>query len=359
MGARVLRAVGAAGLVVGAVLMVSGAAWPAPNPVDGPGAVPVPPVLEDVASVPEGMLSEPAHEGGGAHEEGEGSPEEGEGAPDQSSGTHDGDSSAGHHDDSSADHDGSQAQEDSDSRDAYATRTCERILGKPPTGGLDKQTDPAEGSAVSPGDKIDVTITWDPADWSGDSLHKAIDCVTVNDAFSLGLSVEEKPTDNDGRFSATYTIPDDVADGDEICDQGFLSGDSSGGAFEQDRSNQVCFRVTGASGAGTTPAPAPVSPPASPPGEVAPAPAAPAPAPAAVLGEQLTAPVPAPGTRAPAEVASAAGSAGPEVAGATLPRTGQETRRGLVLAGGAVLMLGGFGLISGNRRPRRVRPGTG
>jgi LPXTG-motif cell wall-anchored protein len=50
----------------------------------------------------------------------------------------------------------------------------------------------------------------------------------------------------------------------------------------------------------------------------------------------------------------AAGPAVPEVAGATLPRTGQETRRGAVLAGGVVLMFGGMALVGGNRRPRRL-----
>ena len=82
-------------------------------------------------------------------------------------------------------------------------------------------------------------------------------------------------------------------------------------------------------------------------------PAPPTPIPTDVLGEQLTAPAPAT-ARAPAgESVAQAGPATPEVAGATLPRTGQETRRGPVLAAGVVLMFGGFGLLGGNRRPKR------
>jgi LPXTG-motif cell wall-anchored protein len=76
----------------------------------------------------------------------------------------------------------------------------------------------------------------------------------------------------------------------------------------------------------------------------APAPT-PAPAPEAVPAVRVAsvvAPAPAPVTM-------------PElVAGDTLPRTGQETRRGPLLAGGVILMVGGLGLIGGNRRPRHA-----
>jgi hypothetical protein len=250
-----------------------------------------------------------------------------------------GDTGAG----ASAAGDDSDAQGASESRDAYITRTCERILGQPPTGGLDKTTDPPAGSPVAAGDTIDVTLTWEPADWFGDELHKTIDCVTVNHSFVLGLTVEERPTANDGSFTTTYQLPVDLDAGDEVCDQGFLSGDTSGGGFGQERSNQVCFTVeAGATSAGTAPTPAPS----------APAPATPTPVPADVLGEQLVAPAPA----APAaltEVAPVtAGPPVPEVLGDTLPRTGAETRRGPVLFGGIGMMLGGLALVAGNRRPR-------
>jgi LPXTG-motif cell wall-anchored protein len=249
------------------------------------------------------------------------------------------------------------AQRQGESRNAYITRTCERILGQPPTGGLDKTTDPADGARVAPGDEINVKLDWDPADWSGQSLHKVIDCVTVNGNFVLDLSVEERPTDNDGKFKTVYMIPVDVVAGDEICDQGFLSGDSAGGGFEQDRSNQVCFKVEKDSGrAAAAPAPEETAP------AVPPSPAQPAPVPTDVLGEQMTMPAPAPApeaapARVPAVAAQApAPAAAPrlDLTGGTLPRTGQETRRGPLLAGGVILMLGGLGLIGGNRRPRRA-----
>ena len=41
--------------------------------------------------------------------------------------------------------------------------TCEEVLQGGPTGGAHKETDPPDGSAVAPGDEIEVTITWAPA----------------------------------------------------------------------------------------------------------------------------------------------------------------------------------------------------
>jgi len=327
MGARILRAGGAASLVAGAVLMVSGAAWSDQNQPVVPGTPPVSGVLDRALDVPGAALSPPAH--------------------DDSPGPRTQAEAAGPDD--------PDAQGASESRDAYITRTCERVLGQPPTGGLDKATEPAAGTTVAPGDEISVSVTWDPADWSGESLHKAIDCVTVNDVLTLGLTVEERPTDNDGTFEPTYIIPVDVVAGDEICDQGFLSGDSSGGGFDHSLSNQVCFTVEQPEGT-TSSAPVETPPPDSR------VPAAPAPTPAAppatdVLGEQMTAPVE---TVAPAPEAGPvllAGPPVPEVLGATLPRTGAETRRGPMLAAGVILSLGGFGLMGGTRRPRRPARG--
>jgi LPXTG-motif cell wall-anchored protein len=216
------------------------------------------------------------------------------------------------------------------------------------------KTNPPAGSDVSPGDTIEVTFTWNPDDWSGTSLHKAINCVTVNGAFVLDLSVEERPTDNDGEFTAIYTIPVDAADGSQVCNQGFVSGDTSGGGFGHERSDQCCFTVRAPASSAAAPTPAPEAP--ATPAPATPAPATPAPVPAVVLGEQLVAPAPA--TPAPAQAAPAAAVAAPEVAGDTLPRTGQDTRRGPLLLAGIGLTLGGLGLVGGNRRPRRaIAPG--
>src|SRR5687767_7561947 len=135
MGAKLLRVAGAACLTVGAVLLVSGSAWSTQNGFEVPGGV-----VDDALAVPGTVLAHPAHDDPGASGEDATAHEESAGPEAERA-------SAGDPD----------AQGASENRDAYITRTCERILGRPPTGGLDKTTDPPAGSSVAAGDDIDVT----------------------------------------------------------------------------------------------------------------------------------------------------------------------------------------------------------
>ncbi len=225
-----------------------------------------------------------------------------------------------------------------ESQAAYMERTCSRVIRNPPLGGLDKTTVPAAGSAVTPGQQVLVTLRWDTGEWDGPYLHKTIDCVTVNGNRRPDSSVEEKPTLNDGVFETTVTIPDGLVEGDEVCDQGFLSGDASGGGFEQASSPPVCFTVQKVAVeeapalTPSSPVPAPV-PPVTQPVAVAP----PGPTPAVVP--------------APAPVAEVLGMS--ETAPVELPRTGAG--RDLPALGGLGLALGGLGWIGGTRRPRSAK----
>ncbi|MGH8991457.1 MAG: hypothetical protein ACRDZ7_08015, partial [Acidimicrobiia bacterium] len=92
--------------------------------------------------------------------------------------------------------------------------------------------------------------------------------------------------------------------------------------------------------------PPPVSPPAGPPASAAGVGTE-------VLGTQESAP--AAESRTPSEVAGPPVPSVTEVEGATLPRTGPETRRGMLLAGGTAVMLGGLAVMGGNLRTRRRR----
>jgi hypothetical protein len=256
-------------------------------------------------------------------------------------------------------------EEGRDSQAGDLARTCERIAGKPSTGGLEKTTEPAGGAKVRPGQVVAVRLAWDAGSWSAPWLHKAIDCVTVNGVLDVTLSVEEKPTLNDGVFERTLTIPAGVGEGTEVCDQGFLSGDASGGSFEQERSDKLCFTTEvgpGSSGpAPNNPAPQPPESPAAPQapaGPPAPSAAPPAPSPQA----------PPPRTPAAAPERSAAGRR-PGPAGPPAPRVKGEVEerpapaappaplastganRSLVVLGGLGLMLGGLGLVGGTPPP--------
>jgi hypothetical protein len=231
---------------------------------------------------------------------------------------------------------------------------CPDALKGRPSGGLVKETQPPDGSGVRGGDVIKVTLRWDKALFERESLHKALDCVTIDGELAPGLSVEERDTANDGVFEHSFTVPDGLPDGTRLCDRGFISGPGREGRFEREKSNDVCFNVGGQALARDrhyeeddgfappvpTPAPAPEVPPPPP---VAAAPAG-GPAPPAVA-----VPAPAP------ERQVAEGPPVPQPA-AALPRTGSDGIS-LVLVSAAALLSGAFRIAAragAERPPRRL-----
>src|SRR5207237_210297 len=100
-----------------------------------------------------------------------------------------------------------------------------------------------EDSPVQPGETIRVTLTWDTADWSASQLHKVLDCVAVDGQLVRSLQDGESPTDNDGRFTREFSVPDDVRPGTRVCDQAMLSGHSPRADYDRQISNEVCHTV--------------------------------------------------------------------------------------------------------------------
>ncbi|MDQ1492574.1 MAG: hypothetical protein QOJ23_5088, partial [Actinomycetota bacterium] len=149
----------------------------------------------------------------------------------------------GHHG-GSADH--SPRQDD----DLYG---CDRTFGRQPEGHLAKHTEPAAGHDGAPGDTIRVTLTWEPADWSSDRLHKVLDCVAIDGQLVRSMQGGESPTANDGKFTRDYTVPDDAPDGVRICDQAMLSGSSPRADYDRQISNRVCHTVVRTGGSGGRP----------------------------------------------------------------------------------------------------------
>jgi hypothetical protein len=172
--------------------------------------------------------------------------------------------------------------------------TCDEVLRGSPGEALTKETDPPAGSEVRAGDEVTVRLQWDPGDFADGPLHKVLDCVTVAGDLDRDRSVQKRDPANDGEFIHRYRIPGDAAPGTRVCDRGFVSGDGSGGDFERQKSNDVCFEVTvPASDAGQS-APPDLPPAIDTGGEertaaVAPAPSAP---PAEALSSTQTAPTP-------------------------------------------------------------------
>ena len=206
---------------------------------------------------------------------------------------------------------------------------CSGLYRGDPPGSLAISTNPPSGTVLHPGDTVEVTATWDTADWPGPVLHKVLDCLLVNGEVDYELSTQEKPTDNDGLYRYTFTVPGRAVG--RVCDRVRLSGRLvEAGDLAVQKSNTICFSVAGAGGPGTTVKPAEVTTQAvTPVEEGIPAPLQPAaPAPETSVPE------------APVEEVAAPAPALSSVAVPTLPRTGTDPLP-LVRLGAILVLLGG------------------
>lgn len=212
--------------------------------------------------------------------------------------------------------------------------TCGEVLSGDPGDVARKATDPADGTWVSPGHPVAVSITW-PADaFAGTELHKVLDCVTINNELAPELSREERRSANDGSFGHSFAIPADLPVGTEICDRGMVAGPGADRTFRREKTNDVCFIIAGPApgqrGPGGVPDPGPqTKPPLEQPGVVE------APAPAA----------------AP-QLPQAAPALDPVLPAPGLARTGTAARF-LAAFAGLQLVLGGISVIFGAARRRR------
>jgi hypothetical protein len=203
---------------------------------------------------------------------------------------------------------------------------CKGLHHGNPPGSLAMTTDPPSGTVLHPGDTVEVTATWDTADWPRPVLHKVLNCLLVNGDVDYELSTQEKPTDNDGLYRYTFTVPGRAVG--RVCDRVRLSGRFvDGGDLVVQKSNTLCFSVTAAGGTGTQVKPVEITTQAVTPTEettptpVGPAPLAPAPPAVETPIQEVAAP--------DLELSSATVP--------TLPRTGSEAlplaRLGALLVG--------------------------
>jgi len=212
-------------------------------------------------------------------------------------------------------------------------------------GGLQLTADVPVGSRVAPGDDIRLRLTWDPKGWSGPQLDQALACVRVKGQLDPDLSAQEQPTDNDGLFEYRLHVPENIRPDCDICVQGFIAGQTGGGAA-QVGSEEQCFM----SGPPDPPGPPPTTPATMPPAPASTTTTAPR-LPTEVGGITASKPSPAPLQPAPA----AAPAPDPAVAGtAELPRTGSPLTQLVTAGGGLMLSLGGLAVMGGaGRRSRR------
>jgi len=213
--------------------------------------------------------------------------------------------------------------------DSPNAEACNGLYHGSPPGSLAVTTAPASGTVLHPGDEVEVTATWDSADWPTPVLHKVLDCLLVDGTVDYGHSSQEKPTDNDGLYRYRFTVPVGIGVPGRVCDRVRLSGRLvAGGDLTVQKSNTVCFSVAGSAtgGRGTkveaiTQVVAPLQPAAAAPGVDTPAAAA-GPVPPAVDITPAVAVIP------------------------MLPRTGADVLPRARL-GGLLVILGGAALASG------------
>jgi hypothetical protein len=214
---------------------------------------------------------------------------------------------------------------------SYFADTCRQELQRPPIGGVENVTSPGPGRAVA-GDVIDVHLTWDPADWNDTWVEKVLDCVSIDGKPVPGLTDEERPAPNDGAYDRELNVPDDIAAGHLLCEQGFVFGVLSRGGYSLTSSPRVCFTTAAAP-------PPPTTTTAPPPTTTTAPPTTTTTAPVVRAAAGVAAPAPAPAPK-PAPVRA-------------LPRTGPHDR--LLLSGaGAALAAGGLGVAAGARRRRSL-----
>ena len=126
---------------------------------------------------------------------------------------------------------------------------CKGLYHGNPPGSLVVATSPSSATVVHPGDEVEVTATWDTADWPRPVLHKVLDCLLVDGEIAYDHSSQEKPTDNDGYYRYRFTVPNGARG--RICDRVRLSGRFvEGGDLVVQKSNTICFSIAAVSGNG-------------------------------------------------------------------------------------------------------------
>ena len=214
----------------------------------------------------------------------------------------------------------------------YFADTCRHELQRPPTaapgvGRADNVTSPGPGTVMA-GDVVDISISWDPADFDDTWIEKVLNCVSIDGKAVPELSDEERPAPNDGAFDRELVLPKTIEGGLLVCEQGFVYGNLSRGGYSLISSPRVCFT--------TEEAPPPPPPPTT----------------APPTTTTTAAPPTTTTTAPPARVAAAVPD--PPAAPAplkTLPRTGPHDRL-LLLGAGMALAMGGLGVAAGARRRR-------
>jgi LPXTG-motif cell wall-anchored protein len=83
------------------------------------------------------------------------------------------------------------------------------------------------GSTVSPGQTVQVTLLWNPNDFAGNTPDKVDDCVEIGTVISASLSSEHKPAPSGGTDRFSFIVPSGGTGGQQICVRSAISGEKS------------------------------------------------------------------------------------------------------------------------------------
>jgi len=135
------------------------------------------------------------------------------------------------------------AQGDTERGGDNTDRDGNGVFGGPRSGSLVKVTSAGpDGSPVSPGQTINVTITWDPKDFGGFPPVSTADCVKIGSKISRTLSQEHTPGPSGGTDHFSYVVPLGGTGGDQICDRATVTGPWE----NTEKSAILCYTLLGA-----------------------------------------------------------------------------------------------------------------
>jgi hypothetical protein len=120
---------------------------------------------------------------------------------------------------------------------------CAKTLTKGPgeAPGVTKSVD-ASGT-VTAGQTVHVTVTQNQPETNTQVLA-AGDCVTINGAYQSSLSQSSTPSNVNGPWHFSYTVPDSVKAGDKLCDRAAVDARRTGeDNSAHQKSNTVCLTV--------------------------------------------------------------------------------------------------------------------
>ena len=128
-----------------------------------------------------------------------------------------------------------------DAAETTFDETCADVYGHNPVGDLQKTTDPAGGTGVTPGQSVSITLQWPTFAVAGERPNRVMECLSV-DSGAPRLWAEKYFTSGSGTVTLSTAVPDGLAPKSTVCGQSFLKTKGSFGPVTR-YSEKTCFPV--------------------------------------------------------------------------------------------------------------------